>query len=284
MLLNSLLIATSFIVSKAITAGLDPAVLTLLRFSFATLLFLPLIAWQHGLHLPKRKQLFGYACISFTLTAFFWLMYLSLRSTTALNTGLIFTSVPSISGFYSAILLHERLGKHRLLAMLPATVGAIWVLFHGSMEQLLAFALYPGDVLFFLSCLIMAFYTPLIKFFHRDEPMLVMTFWILVTGTGWLLLLAGYRLPSVAWQTIDPIVWLGTAYLAVFCTMISFFVSQFCTIRIGPTRVMAYSYLYPPFILFVEWLCRQPLPSAKVLPGIVLIVAAMLIVQSGARK
>ena len=114
MLLNALLISTSFIVSKAISAGLDPAVLTLLRFSLAALLFIPLITWQHGLHLPRRKQLLGYACISFTLTAFFWLMYLSLRSTTALNTGIIFTSVPGLSGFYSAILLHERLGKHRL--------------------------------------------------------------------------------------------------------------------------------------------------------------------------
>lgn len=282
MLLAAMLIATSFTVSKAVADGMDPAVLTLIRFVLAALLFMPLTAWRNSLRLPCWQQLFGYACISFTLTGFFWLMYLSLRSTTALNTGVIFTLVPSISGLYSAVLLRERLGRNRLLAMIPATVGAIWVLFHGSMERLLAFDLNPGDPLFFLSCLLMAFYTPLVRLFHRDEPMSVMTFWILVTGSGWLLLLAGLRLPDVPWRDISPTVWAGTAYLAVFCTIISFFLSQFCTLRLGPTRVMAYSYLYPPFILAVEWFCGHPLPSAQVLPGLVLIVAAMLIVQQGA--
>lgn len=284
MLLAAMLIATSFTVSKAVADGMDPAVLTLIRFVLAALLFLPLTAWRDGLRLPDRRQLFGYACISFTLTGFFWLMYLSLRSTTALNTGVIFTLVPGISGLYSAVLLRERLGRSRLLAMIPATVGAIWVLFHGSMERLLAFDLNPGDPLFFLSCLLMAFYTPLVKLFHRDEPMSVMTFWILVTGSGWLLLLAGPRLPQVPWRDISLTVWAGTAYLAVFCTIISFFLSQYCTLRLGPTRVMAYSYLYPPFILLVERLCGHPPPSAQVLPGLVLIVAAMLIVQQGAEK
>lgn len=282
MLLTSILVATSFTVSKAIAAGMDSAVLTLVRFALAALFFLPLTAWQNGLRLPTRRQLFGYACISFTLVAFFWLMYLSLRSTTALNTGVIFTLVPGISGLYSAVIFGERLGRHRLLAMIPATLGAVWVLFHGSLERFLAFDLNPGDPLFFGSCLLMAFYTPLVKLFHRDEPMTVMTFWILVTGTGWLLLVSVPRLLEVHWGEVALPVWAGTAYLAVFCTIITFFLSQFCTLRLGPTRVIAYSYLYPPFILVIEWLCGHPLPSLQVLPGLVLIGIALLIVQHGA--
>jgi len=285
MLLTAVLVSTSFTVSKAIAAGLDPAVLTLLRFALATLLFLPAAACQTGgLRLPDRRQLFGYACISFTLTSFFWLMFLALRSTTALNTGVIFTLVPGISSLYSAVLLRERLGKSRLLAMIPATIGAAWVLFHGSMERLLAFDLNSGDLIFFLSCLIMALYTPLVKLFHRDEPMAVMTFWILATGSGWLLLLATPGLPSVPWRDITPLVWGGLGYLAVFCTIVTFFLSQLCTLRLGPTRVIAYSYLYPPFIVLIEWLCGHPLPPVQVLPGVVLIVAAMVIVQQGAEQ
>ena len=94
MLLASGLVATSFTVGKAIAGGMDPAVLTLIRFLIAVALFLPFIIRQHSLRLPDRKALFGYACISFALTGFFWLMFLSLRSTTALNTGVIFTLVP----------------------------------------------------------------------------------------------------------------------------------------------------------------------------------------------
>ncbi|MCI5120633.1 MAG: EamA family transporter, partial [Candidatus Electrothrix sp. AUS4] len=216
MLLCAGLVSTSFTVSKAITDDMDPAVLTLLRFIIAALLFLPYIHRKYGLRLPEKKSLLGYACISFTLTGFFWLMFLSMRTTTALNTGVIFTLVPGISGLYSAILLKERLGRHRLIAMLPATLGAIWVLFRGSLSELLAFNLNPGDLLFFSSCLLMALYMPLVKFFHKDEPMSLMTFWILVTGTGWLLLFCGYQLPSVPWASVPLKVWSGIIYLATF--------------------------------------------------------------------
>ncbi|MCI5142816.1 MAG: DMT family transporter, partial [Candidatus Electrothrix sp. ATG1] len=282
MLLTAGLVSTSFTVGKAIADGMDPAILTLIRFLIAALLFLPYIQWKYGLRLPEKKRLFGYACISFTLTGFFWLMFLSLQSTTALNTGVIFTLVPSISGLYSALLLKEKLGKFRILAMIPATVGAVWVLFHGSLEQLLAFNLNSGDLIFFCSCLLMAFYSPLVKLFHQEEPMSVMTFWILVTGSAWLLLFSGYQLPAVPWASVPLKIWTGIIYLSVFSTIITFFLSQLCTLTLGPTRVMAYSYLYPPFILFFEWCVGHPLPSLAVLPGVGLIVAAMFIVQQGA--
>ncbi|MCI5145492.1 MAG: hypothetical protein D3923_08150 [Candidatus Electrothrix sp. AR3] len=130
----------------------------------------------------------------------------------------------------------------------------------------------------------MAFYTPLVKLFHRKESMSIMTFWILVTGSGWMLLFSGYRLPQISWGEITLQVWAGIIYLAVFSSIFTFFLSQFCTLYLGPTRVMAYSYLYPPFILFIEWCLGHPLPSLSVLPGIGLIVAAMFIMQQGAEK
>jgi len=197
MLLAAGLVSTSFTVGKAITAGMDPAILTLIRFMVAALLFLPFIRYKYGLQIPAGRTLLRYSIISFALTGFFWLMFLSLRSTTAFNTGVIFTLVPGISSIYSAILLRERLGRYRIMAMVPATIGAIWVLFHGSLQRLIAFDLNSGDLIFFCGCLLMAFYTPLVKLLHRGEAMAVMTFWILVTGSGWLLLFSGYRLPAV---------------------------------------------------------------------------------------
>jgi len=281
MLLAAALGSTSFTVGKAIAAGMDPAILTLIRFIVAALLFLPFLCCQYGLKLPAGKTLLRYSIISFTLTGFFWLMFLSLRSTTALNTGVIFTLVPGISSIYSAILLRERLGRYRIMAMVPATIGAIWVLFQGSLERLLAFDLNSGDLIFFCSCLLIAFYTPLVKLLHRGEAMAEMTFWILVTGSGWLLLFSGYRLPAVPWGDINMQVWAGIIYLAVFCTIITFFLSQLSTLYLGPTRVMAYSYLYPPFILVLDWIFGHQLPPLQALPGVALIVAAMFIVQHG---
>ena len=191
MMLAAGLGSTSFTVGKAIAAGMDPAILTLIRFMVAALLFLPFLRYQCGLKLPTGRSLLRYSIISFTLTGFFWLMFVSLRSTTALNTGVIFTLVPGISSIYSAILLRERLGRYRIIAMIPATIGAIWVLFRGSVERLLAFDLNTGDLIFFCSCLLIAFYTPLVKLLHRGEAMAEMTFWNTRPSRPWCFVASG---------------------------------------------------------------------------------------------
>ncbi len=279
MLLTASLVSTSFTVGKAIANGMDPTVLTLVRFLWAALFFLPYVRKKYGITRPPWSVLLRYSLISLALVGFFILMFLSLQYTTALNTGVIFTLVPGMSGVYSMILLRERLGSNRLLALLFAMIGAVWVLFHGDLADLLSMQLNRGDLIFFCGCLLMALYTPLVKLFYRGEPMAVMTFWILLTGCGWLVLLAAPKLIATPWSSIQPVIWIGIFYLAVFCTVVTFFLSQWSTLHLGPTRVMAYSYLYPPLILIIDWALGHGLPPIRTLPGVFLITLTMIIVQ-----
>lgn len=281
MLLAATLVATSFIVGKAITPYLDPVVLTCIRFLLAALLFAPYVGCRYGLPLPDRHALVRYSLISGALVGFFWLMFLSLRITNPLNTGVIFTTVPGVSGVYSWFLLRERLGVPRMLALVLAMTGAVWVIFEGDLNRLLSLDLNRGDFLFFCGCLLMALYTPLVKLLHRGEPMAVMTLWILITGCGWLLLFSIAKVPEVSWSSVPLAVWGGIAYLALFTTITTFFISQWATLHPGPTRVMAYSYLYPPLIVLIEWSCFRELPTLKTLVGVLIILPAMVIVQRG---
>ncbi len=282
MTLTATLVSTSFVVGKAIADGLDPAVLTLVRFALAALLFGPYVGRRHGFKVPSWRALGGYATISAALVAFFWCMFASLRFTSALNTSALFTLVPGISGVYGAVLLRERLGLHRLLALFFGMVGALWVIFRGDLHLLFALAFNRGDLLFLAGCFAMAFYTPLVKLFYRGEPMAVMTFWVLVTGCGWLLLLSIPRLPAIAWLAVAPLVWAGIAYLAVFCTVITFFLTHFSTPILGSTRVMAYSYLYPGLVLVLDWLLGRELPPLMTLPGVFIVLLATVVLQRGA--
>ena len=279
MFFSTSLVATSFIVVKTITNALNPSSLVLLRFVFAAALFFPFISWKHGIKIPERKTLLGYSLISGSLVAFFWLMFLSLRYTTALNTGVIFTLVPGLSGIFGFFLVGEKLGKFRIATLIPATFGAIWVIFRGDIEQLLAMQLNGGDLLFLAACFFMALYMPLVKKFHRGEPMEIMTFWILITGSCWLLLLGGVQLVQINWNEIAARVWAGVVYLSFFTTIVTFFISQWATLHLGPTRVISYSYLYPPLIIVLEWTLGHGLPPFKTLFGVLLIVSAMFILQ-----
>lgn len=281
MLLAAILVSSSFTVGKAITHGLDPAVLILLRYLLATLLFAPLVIGKRLLFLPPARQLFGYSAISACTVGFFWCMFAALRHTTAINTSIIFTLVPGISGVYSAVFLHERLGRNRLLALLFGMFGALWVIFRGDVHRLLAMDINQGDLLFLAGCFLMAAYTPLVKVVHRQESMLVMTFWVLATGCLWLFILSADTLTAVDWQGVEPMVWLGIIYLAIFTTIVTFYLTHLATPYLGPTRVMAYSYFYPAFVLLIDWLTGTPLPAPIILPGVAVVTLAIVVIQRG---
>jgi drug/metabolite transporter (DMT)-like permease len=284
MLLASILVSTSFVVGKAITHGLDPATLTLIRFITAALLFAPYIWLKHGLFIPSLRSLGRYSLISATIVFFFLCMFQSLRYTSALNTSALYTLVPGLAGIFGALLIKERLGQNRLFALVCGMTGALWVIFRGDLQRFLALDFNRGDLIFLAGCLSMGLYTPLIKLFHKDEPMALMTFWILVTGVGWLLLSSGMNLQSVHWSQVEIHIWAGIIYLAVFTTIITFFLTQFATMRIGPTRVMAYSYFYPALVLFIDWIMGRGLPPLKTLPGILIVLIATFVLQRGAER
>ncbi|MEX2616380.1 MAG: DMT family transporter [Alphaproteobacteria bacterium] len=284
LLLGRTLVATSFTVGAAITHGLEPERLTLLRFVLATLLFAPYVVWRHGMAIPPARQFAGYAAISACIVTFFWCMFEALRLTSALNTAALFTLLPCISALYAAVLVRERLGRNRLTALVIGAAGALWVIFRGDVQLLMALAFNRGDLIFLGGLCAMGLYTPLVRRFSRNEPAAVMSFWVLATGAGWLLLVNNRAVFETDWAAVAPHVLAGIAYLAVFPTIISFFIVQHATLHFGPTRVMAYGYLTPALVVAIEWATGKGLPDPIILPGIAIIVAAMFVIQAGEKR
>jgi drug/metabolite transporter (DMT)-like permease len=281
MLIAALIVSSSFTVGKAITYGLEPSVLLLVRYMIAVVCLAPIMIANHGFHLPSARRLGGYSLVSASTVGFFWCMFESLRYTNALNTSVIFTLVPGISGIYSAVFLKERLGRGRLWALFFGMIGALWVIFRGDINRLLALEVNYGDLLFLAGCFLMAAYTPLVKRIHKQESMVIMTFWVLVTGTGWLLLLSFSELRTVNWQGVETTIWAGIIYLAVFSTIITFYLTHISTLYLGPTRVMAYSYFYPAFVLVINWSFGKGLPPPAILPGVAVVTLATVVLQGG---
>lgn len=279
MVISAILVSTSFTVGAAIAAELNPAVLTLVRFTLAACIFGPWVHFRYGLGF-SLPLFFRCALISGCLVIFFCCMFLSLRYTSALNTSVIFALVPSISGGYALLFLRERLRREQLLALACGLVGVVWVIFRGDLSQIFAMQWNKGDVIFLGGCFAMGLYTPLVKLLHRGESMAIMTFWVLVTGSLWLLLFAGSKLPTVAWSAVPLFVWGGIAYLAVFTTIVTFFLTQYAVPYLGSTRVMAYSYLYPGLVLVIDLVLGHGLPPARVIPGVLVVLAAMVVLQN----
>ncbi len=282
MVVCATLVSTSFVVVAAITNELDPAVLTFVRFSIASILFGPWIHHKYGITFSLSLFL-RCSVISSCLVIFFWCMFLSLRYTTALNISVIFTLVPSISGIYALFLVRERLKREQLIALGCGIIGAIWVIFRGDLAAFLAMEWNKGDLIFLAGGFAIGLYTPLVRLLHRDEPMAVMTFWVLATGSLWLFFFNVDKLLVVEWSFIPVNVWAGVCYLAVFTTIITFFLTQYAVPYLGPTRVASYSYLYPGLVLLIGLALGHGLPPLSVMPGVVIVLAAMFIIQHSER-
>lgn len=277
MLISAFLVSTSFTVSHGLAPQLDALALTFARFVIASVFLTPYIIKVHGLSFsPSLCMRCG--LISGCLVSFFWTMFYSLRFTSALNTSVIFTLVPSIAGVYAYILLKERMSGKGFAALVCGLLGALWVIFDGDVQRLQQMHWNKGDLIFFLGCLGMGLYTVLVRYLYRGEPMIVMTYWILVTGCCWLLLFGFSPLREVPWLNLPVDVVAGAAYLGIFCTVFTFFLTQYSILYIGPTRVMAYSYLYPAMVLAIDFVLGHGLPELRVLPGIVVVILAMIMI------
>jgi drug/metabolite transporter (DMT)-like permease len=164
-----------------------------------------------------------------------------------------------------------------LLVLSIGLIGSLWVIFRGDVHLLREMSLNKGDLIFLGGCLAMGLYTPLLRVMYRNEPMEVMTFWILVTGCAWLLPGALVGLGRTNWMAVPVSTWLWILYLALFSTVITFYLTQYGTRVIGPTRTISYSYLYPLLVMILDFLLGKGWPELKVLPGVFLTLSAMLI-------
>ncbi|MBU2966174.1 DMT family transporter [Amphritea sp. 2_MG-2023] len=284
MLLMVALIASSFPVGALITTALPPEVMMFIRFLLAALMFAPYVFIKNGWHRPTHQQLLGYAVLSIPLVVFFWCMFAALRYTSALNTGAIYTTVPAMTAFYVFLINREKTSKRRAAGLLLGTLGALWIIVRGDISSLLQLQLNRGDLLFILGCLFMGAYNPLIRKLYAGEPMEIMTFWVISIGSFWLLLLSLPSLGAIEWRAVDMNVYLGILYLAIFTTLVSFFLLQLGTLILGATQVAAYSFLTPLFVVILNILMGSTSLQWPLIPGMVLVIIAMLLVQKEQRS
>ena len=203
MLLTILLIAISFPLGAAITNELDPAVMMFLRFSLAATFFAPYVFIKNRIEFPPQKQLLRYVILSVPLVVFFWCMFESLRYTSALNTGALYTFVPAITAVFALLINQKKTGKVPLLGLLLGTFGAFWIIFRGDLNALMSLELNKGDFIFLTGCFFLGFYPPLVKRFYQNEPIEVMTFWTLLAGSIGFFVISGQGLWAVNWFHVE---------------------------------------------------------------------------------
>ncbi len=283
-MLATFLVAGSFLVSARLAAVINPFSLTLMRFVAAALLLLPVVlarkTWRHKIF-PVLPRAMG---ISLFYAMFFVCMFEALKTTTPLNTGTLYTLVPFMTGVLCVVVLRQKISRSILLIYLLGALSACWVIFAGQLDQLMAFSLNEGDVLFLCGALLICCYSVAMKLLYRpSDPMVVLVFCILFSGAGWMaaaMLGLGYPLN---WEKISGDNLWAMTYLVVAATLCTVYLYQRSTVILGPRRVMAYIYLNPAAVALLLWCIEGVTIPALVVPGIIMCGVATLLLQLQAR-
>jgi drug/metabolite transporter (DMT)-like permease len=282
-LLATLLVAGSFLASEKLSNIINPTSLTLLRFVCSVVLLFPFVLMKNEWFHKVLKMLPRAAIISFFYSMFFICFFESLKTTTSLNAGTLYTLVPFFTALLSFFVLKIVIKPSRLLIYFLGLVGTCWVIFNGDATLFLSFSLNKGDFIFLVCALSMCCYSVSMKLLYRNDDMVVIVFCTLLCGAIWMLLSLLFFGQSLDWHLIEGSAVFNMAYLVLGATIATVYLYQRTTVTLGPGKVMAYTYLNPAAVVLFLLLVDGVEVSLIILPGILMSALATIFLQVDAK-
>jgi len=278
-------VSGSFSLGSMVANDIAPTALTSVRFllaSGALMLLVSLVpgagrGGQRGFTRADLAAPWRYGILAVLYGGYFLLMFEGLKTADPVAAGAVFTLTPLIAAGFAWLLLRQGLTPVMALALSVGAVGAIWVIFRGDIAALLGFQIGTGEAIYFVGAVLHAAYTPLLKRLNRGESAMVTA--SLVTLAGFLLTGAyGWRdLLQTQWSALPWLVWIVLIYLVVLATAFAASALQYAAQRLPSSKVMAYTYLTPVWIIAWELALGHGGTGIVVMPGVALIAVALLI-------
>lgn len=283
MLAFSAAVSGSFSLGARVANDIDPTALTAVRLLAAAALLGLLVALLPGAGRAGRRGFaradlrapWRYGLLAALYGGYFVLMFEGLKTAPPVAAGAIFTLTPLMTAAIAWPLLGQALRPSLAAGLALGGAGAVWVIFRGDPAALTRFDLGPGEAIYFAGCVLHAVYTPMLRLLNRGESALVTATLVTLAGGGMFTLWGWGAIAATDWAALAPRVWAVLAYLVVFATAFATSAIQFAAQRLPASKVMAYTYAIPAWVILWELALGARLALAGVLPGIALIAVAL---------
>lgn len=216
----------NWIAGRALRDAFDPPTLNFLRWTVATLALAPFaLPRLRGKGALLRAHAGILLLLAFTGIALFQsLVYLGLRSTTAVNAVLLNSSIPLFILLCSWALERERAAPRQIAGMLVSLAGILMILSRGDPRALLQLQTHAGDAWILLAMPVWGVYSVLLK---RRPPALGGVEFLFVISAAGVLMLAPFaalhflrapaQMPSAAAAAGVLYMGLAASVLAFIC-------------------------------------------------------------------
>lgn len=276
MLCFSLLVAGSFALGAQAANAISPIALNAVRFWIAVAVMGVAVLVTTGLPRSATRAPWRYVVLAGFLTVYFVLMFEGLKTAPPVSAAAVFTLTPILAAGFGWILLQQVLTRRMALALAIGALGALWVIFRADLQAILRFQIGKGEAIYFWGCVAHAIYAPLVRKLNRGEPATVFAFGTVLAGAVMLTIWGWADIRATDWTALPGIVWITIFYTAVFASATTFTLLQFAAMRLPASKMMAYTYLTPSWVIIWDISLGGTAPPVMVLAGVGLTVVALV--------
>jgi drug/metabolite transporter (DMT)-like permease len=220
----NLLWSGNWIAGRALRDSFDPISLNFWRWTIATLAMAPFaLPALRGKGALLRQHAGILLILALTGIAIFQsLVYLGLRSTTAVNAVLINSSIPLFILLCSWVLERERASPRQIAGMLVSLAGILVILSRGRPGALLELELQAGDAWILLAMPVWGIYSVLLK--RRPAELGGLPFLFVISLAGAVMLLPFVALAAAQQPLLLPTAAeaLGVLYMGLMASVVAF--------------------------------------------------------------
>ncbi len=281
--LASLMWSGNWIAGRALRDAYDPMTLNFGRWLVAAVALAPFaVPALRGLGPVIRRHFALLLFLAFIGVALFQgLVYLGLRSTTAVNGVLINSSMPLFMILCSWALEGERANARQIAGMLVSLAGIVVILSHGQLENVLKLELHAGDAWILLAMPVWGTYSVLLKRRPRELGGVAFVFVLAVLGLLILAPVIGVQAIAVPPHAPTPAQALGIAYMGIGASVVAFICWNKGVSVVGANAAGFTVHLLPAFgtVLAIAFLgesfgAYHAIGFATILAGVVLAARA----------
>jgi drug/metabolite transporter (DMT)-like permease len=235
-----------------------------------------------NLRLENKRDYWRFAVLSFfgvTLNQILFITGLSL--TKASNTSLLAVTIPIFALSFSAVLGIEKMRKIKVLGILFAAAGVVFLIDPRNASFSSATTL--GDVLIVINSFSYGIYVSISKDIITRNGAIKSIAWVFIFSSLVCVPLGFYSLSDVEIASVSPIVWFLVLYIAIVATLTPYLLNAWALARVNPSVVAVYIYLQPliGFMLAIVFLDEKL--DFKVLTAAALIFAGVFLVTKKPR-
>lgn len=239
----------NFIVARSLNQTIEPATLSLLRWSVAFLGLLPLAgraAWRERSAIRQSLP----AMIPMALlgvTTFNALLYTAARTSSALNLSLIATSTPIFIMVLARVFLGEALTARKVLGLCLALSGVLLLITGGDISRIPRLEFAVGDLWMSLAAMLFAAYTILVRRFSGGLSPFVFLLILFGVGIVFLIPWAGWELVAIGHPRIRMATAGAILYVGLGASLAAYALWNKAVATIGPSLSGLIYYSLPLF-------------------------------------